>query len=597
MVQKSQVRVVIRIRPAKSNSESTSTTPFKPCVHQLSEKSLEIVNWRNIGETLKYEFDTVHNDAATQEDVYKSSVESFSKQILIGQNASIFAYGPTGAGKTHTMLGTETHPGIIPQAIVDVFAKISEEKLKTSSWEYQVYISYLEIYQEKVFDLLEPKDQDLTIRQDRQNKIVIPNLSEKKITNIDDFTSVFVPASQNRTVATTKLNSRSSRSHSILLVKVIKKEQCSPYRMLTGKMYLIDLAGSENNKRTGNKGIRLKESGCINTSLFVLGQVVDALNRNMPRVPYRDSKLTRLLQDSLGGNSHTCMITNISPEESSYMDTYTTLNLAAKSKTVINKPITSQTYEKPKPQTSKRKHEIQEGAVKNKKLKPNKLEIKDQKMVLNKKKSLENQTETKAGNMHAPPVKFLSPFLRKQRHFHDDVTAKLLSLEEKLMKLQDKQDTSEDADASLLHKDMLDDIQKSRNDMEWMVKKNKELSARLGGTCSLENERTKGGRTKDVHFVKAVKVESNGKENIAQRIFQPDPNQQAKHNLSVLNLLNTGSVKELRSLQSIGEKRAKLIDNWRQMYGEFKCIDDLSQIPAMTAKVVETIKKNNLVTF
>ncbi|XP_033108529.1 kinesin-like protein KIF22-B [Anneissia japonica] len=592
MSQKIQVRVIIRIRPSNwpKSDLSTDSTPPKTCVHQLSAKSLEIVNWRNVEETLKYEFDAVHNSTASQEDIYKSSVSSVLKEVLNGQNASIFAYGPTGAGKTYTILGTDTQPGIIPQAVSDLFAQMKEESEKSPTLKYDAYISYLEIYQEKVFDLLEPKAQDLPIRQDKHN-IIIPNLAEKEIVNIEQFKTLFEPASKNRMVAATKLNSRSSRSHTILLIKVVKKEQSAPYRTLTGKMYLIDLAGSENNKRTGNKGVRLKESGCINTSLFVLGQVVDALNKNKPRIPYRDSKLTRLLQDSLGGNSHTCMITNISPEDRSYKDTYTTLNLAAKSKTVINKPFKTEIYEKSNSQTTKRKLSAQEGPVCLKKRKPNDKELGHEKT------SLEDQRPVS----QVQPAKFLSPFLRKQRHFQEDMTAKLLSLEEKLLKLQDR-GTSPGVVTSSLHKDLIDDIQKSRNDMEWMVKQNNEIKTRRGESSILEGEES---QVKDkwkedkIHFMKAVQTQilSDEKENVPQRVFQPDPNQQAKHNLSVLNLLNSGSIKELRSLQSVGLKRAKLIDNWRQMYGAFQSINDLINIPGMTFKIVETIKRNNLVSF
>lgn len=147
-----------------------------------------------------------------------------------------------------------------------------------------------------MLDLLEPSQQDLPIREDRDRNILIPGLTERELGGFGDFERHFLPASRNRTVASTQLNDRSSRSHAVLLVRVAQTQQAPPHRRRTAKLCLIDLAGSEDNRRTGNRGLRLKESGAINASLHVLSKVVDALNQGLPRVPYRDSKLTRLLQ-------------------------------------------------------------------------------------------------------------------------------------------------------------------------------------------------------------------------------------------------------------------------------------------------------------
>lgn len=132
---------------------------------------------------------------------------------------------------------------------------------------------------------------------------------------------------------------------SLFLPQVDQRERLAPFRQREGKLYLIDLAGSEDNRRTGNKGLRLKESGAINASLFVLGKVVDALNQGLPRVPYRDSKLTRLLQDSLGGSAHSILIANIAPERHFYLDTVSALNFAARTKEVINRPFTNESLQ------------------------------------------------------------------------------------------------------------------------------------------------------------------------------------------------------------------------------------------------------------
>ncbi|KAE8577777.1 hypothetical protein XENTR_v10023044 [Xenopus tropicalis] len=252
---------------------------------------------------------------------------------------------PVLSGKTHTMLGNPSQPGVIPRAVRDLLqmTRTAAGGHENENWTYTITMSYVEIYQEKVMDLLEPKNKDLPIREDKDHNILIPGVTQKTINSFGDFDEHFIPASQNRTVASTKLNDRSSRSHAVLLIKVQKSQQVSPFRQLTGKLYLIDLAGSEDNRRTGNQGIRLKESGAINSSLFTLSKVVDALNQGLPRIPYRDSKLTRLLQDSLGGTAHSVMIANIAPEQKYYFDTLTALNFAAKSKQIINKPFSQET--------------------------------------------------------------------------------------------------------------------------------------------------------------------------------------------------------------------------------------------------------------
>ncbi|PNJ33488.1 KIF22 isoform 5 [Pongo abelii] len=337
-----RVRVAVRLRPFVDGTAGASDPP---CVRGMDSCSLEIANWRNHQETLKYQFDAFYGERSTQQDIYAGSVQPILRHLLEGQNASVLAYGPTGAGKTHTMLGSPEQPGVIPRALMDLLQLTREEGAEGRPWALSVTMSYLEIYQEKVLDLLDPASGDLVIREDCRGNILIPGLTQKPITSFADFERHFLPASRNRTVGATRLNQRSSRSHAVLLVKVDQRERLAPFRQREGKLYLIDLAGSEDNRRTGNKGLRLKESGAINTSLFVLGKVVDALNQGLPRVPYRDSKLTRLLQDSLGGSAHSILIANIAPERCFYLDTVSALNFAARSKEVINRPFTNESLQ------------------------------------------------------------------------------------------------------------------------------------------------------------------------------------------------------------------------------------------------------------
>ncbi|XP_077359386.1 kinesin-like protein KIF22 isoform X2 [Festucalex cinctus] len=336
----SRVKVAVRLRPFMDKQDERGEGP---CVRGLDSQNLEIVNWRNATETLKYHFDVFHSAQATQKEVFLSSVKPILPYITRGQNASVFAYGPTGAGKTHTMLGSSELPGVIPRAVGEVFNLINGQN-EDEGWDYTIGMSYLEIYNEKVLDLLSPNSQDLPIREDKDKNILIPGLTHTTISSFSDFERHFGPASLNRTTASTKLNQRSSRSHVVLLIKVVRTQRCLPRRQQTGKLYLVDLAGSEDNRRTGNQGIRLKESGAINLSLFTLSKVVDSLKSGAAvRVPYRDSKLTRLLQDSLGGSAHSLMIVNIAPEYEYCFDTVSALNFAAKSKLIVNKPFTRET--------------------------------------------------------------------------------------------------------------------------------------------------------------------------------------------------------------------------------------------------------------
>ena len=186
-----------------------------------------------------------------------------------------------------------------------------------------------------MLDLLEPKENDLPIRATPDGSIFIPDLAVVSVTEPQQFRDVFDAALAERTVGATALNSRSSRSHAVLIIKIAKVDAESG-KKVHGKLSLVDLAGSEDNRRTANSGVRLKESGAINTSLFVLGKVVDALNAKQMRVPYRDSKLTRMLQDSLGGNSMACMIVNVAPIRKYIHETCTALSFGSKSRNIIN---------------------------------------------------------------------------------------------------------------------------------------------------------------------------------------------------------------------------------------------------------------------
>eukprot|EP00040_Diaphanoeca_grandis_P034162 m.210573 g.210573 ORF g.210573 m.210573 type:complete len:707 (-) comp33083_c0_seq1:139-2259(-) len=332
------VRVVVRVRPTKEDQS---------CITSITDVGLELRNPRCNDELVRFNFDRCLGGKTTQTALFSNEVLPFINHAVAGYNASCFCYGPTGAGKTHTMQGSLEDPGIIPRAMEALLKRVAQDN-SGANWNTSISASYLELYNEKIFDLFDPKGvmvdgkfkaSDLPIRENQKKEIIIPGLSELAIDNNDQFGKLFANALTKRKIGATKLNSRSSRSHAVLIIKIRKKNKQAPFREMLGKLHLIDLAGSEDNRRTDNVGIRMKESGAINTSLFVLGKVVDALNAKQHRIPYRDSKLTRLLQDSLGGTSHACMILNVAPMPEQYLDTYKSLNFASKSKNIFNAPV------------------------------------------------------------------------------------------------------------------------------------------------------------------------------------------------------------------------------------------------------------------
>lgn len=270
-------------------------------------KTVSIV--KECGEVVEYEFDGVFGSGSTQLQVF-AALKSVVPRLMDGYNQTLFCYGNTGSGKTYTMVGTRDSPGVMYNLVVEILKH------------REFVMSYMEIYNEKIYDLLEPKE--LMLRELNKN-IVIPNLFSKRVRVLKDFEELFSKGTGNRTTAETKLNKNSSRSHAILRLCV---GEC--------KLHLIDLAGSENNRKTGNEGMRLAESNNINRSLFVLGKVVNAVLKMETRIPYRDSKLTRILQDSLGGNSLCYIIATIIDDGVNLGNSINTLNFASKSRNVIN---------------------------------------------------------------------------------------------------------------------------------------------------------------------------------------------------------------------------------------------------------------------
>lgn len=289
-----------------------------------------------------FTYDAVYDQSATQQDIYDESVYPLVSSVLEGFNGTIFAYGQTGTGKTYTMEGCKMdengNKGIIPRSFEQIFTHIS----RTDNMQYLVRASYLEIYQEEIRDLLDsnPKKR-YELRESLDTGVYVKDLQSFVCKNVFEIERVMTLGNQNRTIGATNMNEHSSRSHAIFMVTIEMSDTGSEIKnqVRVGKLNLVDLAGSERQTKTGSSGTRLKEASKINLSLSALGNVISALvDGKGQHIPYRDSKLTRLLQDSLGGNSKTLMVANIGPASYNYEESLTTLRYANRAKNIKNKP-------------------------------------------------------------------------------------------------------------------------------------------------------------------------------------------------------------------------------------------------------------------
>uniref|UniRef100_A0A8C7HFR3 Kinesin family member 5A n=1 Tax=Oncorhynchus kisutch TaxID=8019 RepID=A0A8C7HFR3_ONCKI len=284
-----------------------------------------------------YVFDRVFPTNTTQEQVYNTCAKQIVKDVLGGYNGTIFAYGQTSSGKTHTMEGKLHDPhgmGIIPRIAEDIFNHIfaMDENL-----EFHIKVSYFEIYMDKIRDLLDVTKTNLAVHEDKHRVPYVKGCTERFVSCPEEVMDVIDEGKANRHVAVTNMNEHSSRSHSIFLIN-IKQEHVETEQKLCGKLYLVDLAGSEKVSKTGAEGAVLEEAKNINKSLSSLGNVISALAEgNKTHVPYRDSKMTRILQDSLGGNCRTTMFICCSPSSYNDQETKSTLMFGQRAKTIRNK--------------------------------------------------------------------------------------------------------------------------------------------------------------------------------------------------------------------------------------------------------------------
>ncbi|XP_068214195.1 kinesin-like protein KIF21A isoform X3 [Palaemon carinicauda] len=364
MGDESSVRVAVRIRPqiARELIEMcrvcTSVTPGEPQVWLGSDKA--------------FTYDYVYDIGTSQGEVYESCVAGLIEGCFEGYNATVLAYGQTGSGKTYTM-GTglevdskEDTVGIIPRAVDHLFRGIEERRAAakeadTAAPDFKVTAHFMELYNEEIIDLFEPDFRGsgkagVRIHEDAGGGIYVTGISTRTVTSMEETMQCLRAGALSRTTGSTNMNTQSSRSHAIFTL-LVKQQRLAPlqdpenpeevpeFETLTAKFHFVDLAGSERLKRTGATGERAREGISINCGLLALGNVISALgdvSKRASHVPYRDSKLTRLLQDSLGGNSRTLMIACVSPSDTDFMETLNTLKYANRARNIKNKVTVNQ---------------------------------------------------------------------------------------------------------------------------------------------------------------------------------------------------------------------------------------------------------------
>ncbi|KAI3646725.1 hypothetical protein MP228_009653 [Amoeboaphelidium protococcarum] len=337
------VKVIVRVRPLKQDEEN--------CV-LVRNNTIAVLD-------KQFRFDQVLDVNASQSSTF-DQVSYLVNDVLNGYNATVFAYGQTGSGKSHTMMGNlsgnrdneRSQLGVVPRFINLIFDQM--EQLKTS--QFIIYVTYLEIFNEQIIDLLNDESGGkLDLKDDGKGAFIVKDISKLPVTSPQQVFDLLQRGNQQRSVGATLMNEQSSRSHSVFTIYIescqielspVESIQSAKLRnankVVVGKLNCVDLAGSERQSKSGSSGDRLKEAMKINQSLSALGNVISALSSRKPHVPYRDSKLTKLLMDSLGGSAKTVMIATISPAAYNLDETVNTLRYAQRAKMIMNKPLVNE---------------------------------------------------------------------------------------------------------------------------------------------------------------------------------------------------------------------------------------------------------------
>ncbi|KAH8681202.1 P-loop containing nucleoside triphosphate hydrolase protein [Xylariales sp. PMI_506] len=326
------IKVVARFRPQNKVELGSGGQPI------VSFDGDDTCSLNSAEATGSFTFDRVFDMSTKQADIFDYSIRSTVDDILNGYNGTVFAYGQTGAGKSYTMMGTsiedEEGKGVTPRIVEQIFSSIMSSP---GTIEYTVRVSYMEIYMERIRDLLQPQNDNLPVHEEKNRGVYVKGLLEIYVSSVQEVFEVMRRGGNARAVAATNMNQESSRSHSIFVITITQKN-VETGSAKSGQLFLVDLAGSEKVGKTGASGQTLEEAKKINKSLSALGMVINALtDGKSSHVPYRDSKLTRILQESLGGNSRTTLIINCSPSSYNDAETLSTMRFGMRAKSIKNK--------------------------------------------------------------------------------------------------------------------------------------------------------------------------------------------------------------------------------------------------------------------
>ncbi|RWR95465.1 kinesin-like protein KIN-5B [Cinnamomum micranthum f. kanehirae] len=350
------VQVVLRCRPLTDEEQRLNVPKVISCNEQKREVTV-VQSIANKQIDRAFAFDKVFGPKAQQRSIYDQAISPIVDEVLEGFNCTVFAYGQTGTGKTYTMEGGMRNKsgelpidaGVIPRAVRQIF-----DALEAQNADYSMKVTFLELYNEEITDLLAPEDytkfgedkqkKPISLMEDGKGSVIVRGLEEEVVYSANEIYNLLERGSAKRRTAETLLNKHSSRSHSIFSITIYVKEATIGTEELIkcGKLNLVDLAGSENISRSGAREGRAREAGEINKSLLTLGRVITALVEHSGHIPYRDSKLTRLLRDSLGGKTKTCIIATVSPSAHCLEETLSTLDYACRAKNIRNKPEANQ---------------------------------------------------------------------------------------------------------------------------------------------------------------------------------------------------------------------------------------------------------------
>eukprot|EP00760_Papus_ankaliazontas_P025660 PhM_4_TR2834/c0_g1_i1/m.10834/K10396/KIF5; kinesin family member 5 len=328
------IHVTCRVRPALGDAEQTSGR----CVTVSPDSTSVMVGSDDSTQQRVFEFERVFSPYSTQEDVYATVVPPLLTSVMNGYSSAILVYGQTSSGKTHTMLGSGTEPGLIPRAVDDLFNQIAAADPNDV---YHVRCGALQVYMETVYDMTATVTGRLPLAEIVESDGThVTGACFLPVENAAEVNAVIAQAESTRVTASTLMNMTSSRSHAIFILSVTRHEIATGNEKMAF-MYLVDLAGSEGIEKTMASGLRQDEAKYINTSLLTLRRVIDSLNAQESHIPYRDSKLTRLLKSCLGGNSRAALIVCVSPSAYNELETLSSLRFGSSTRQIQNNPTQS----------------------------------------------------------------------------------------------------------------------------------------------------------------------------------------------------------------------------------------------------------------